>query len=152
MKKLQLGSDISLRPCKLEDALFTYNLMKSQMAHYFESIPEGWSEEKYWQGFNPVRITILEHKGQAVGFFDYEVLNDELYLHNIQLTPEYQGKGIGREVVSYVKKIARNKNLTRITGKVFKTNIKSCNLLHRSGFAVQKDLVEENSYLVSQEV
>jgi RimJ/RimL family protein N-acetyltransferase len=152
MKKLQIGSDLSLRPCTLEDAIFTYELMKSQMEHYFDSIPEGWSEEKYWQGFKPAHITILEHGNNAVGFFDYEICNNELYFHNLQLIPVYQGKGIGRDVVSYVKKIAHDKNLHRVIGKVFKTNTKSYNLLQRSGFTVQKDLIEDNSYLLSCEV
>ena len=152
MKKLQIGLELSIRRCKEEDACFVHDLMKNQMKEYFESISEGWSEERYWRGYAPERITIIEHEKKPVGFFDYEIRNDELYMHNLQLISEYHRKGIGREVISYVKKIACNANIHQIIGKVFKTNKESCNLSKRAGCTIQKDLVEENSYLVRLEV
>ncbi|HIH31683.1 TPA: GNAT family N-acetyltransferase [Candidatus Woesearchaeota archaeon] len=152
MKKLQINLELSIRQCELEDANFIHDLMRNNMMRYFESIPERWCEKKYWKCYAPERIIIVEYEKKPVGFFDYEMDNNELYIHNIQIIPKYQLRGIGRSIVNYLKEIAKNENIKHIKGKVFKENIDSYNLMQKSGFIIKEDLVNEKSYLIAFEV
>jgi len=67
------GLDLKLRSCKIEDQGFIYELMRNYLGKYFNSIPEGWSRQKFREGFFIERITIIEHNEMPIGFFDQEV-------------------------------------------------------------------------------
>ena len=56
------------------DRIFVYNLTKKNMYNYFNKfLPEGWSDEKFWEGFNIERILILEEESKQIGFFGFRI-------------------------------------------------------------------------------
>jgi len=45
---------IKYRRANAKDGLFIYNLLKENMHSYFQDfLPEGWDDNKFWEGFNP---------------------------------------------------------------------------------------------------
>src|SRR3989304_1900849 len=96
--------ELSLRPAEERDMGFCYELMNHNMKVLFDrSTAEKWSRVKFRFGFKPDRITIVESEGMSVGFYDYEIVKDELYLHNLQLSEDYQNKLFGSKISGLIE-------------------------------------------------
>ena len=146
------GLDLILRPCSFTDQGFIYELMRNHMEDMFNrNTPEDWSRAKFRQGFNPDRIVILEHEGMSIGFLDYEKRRDELYLHCIQLSGDYQ-TGIGNSLLLWIEQEARKQGAKAIIGKVFLDNERIIKWLNPLGFNIFSEIPEENSYWIRKEL
>ena len=142
------GLELRLRPCRIEDQGFVYEIMRYYLEGYFdEHTSEGWSRKKFKQGFDPLRISIIEHGKMPIGFLDYEQKENEVHWHSLILSGDYHSRGIGTALFEIIGEEANNENLP-IRGKVFKDNTRSFNWLRKLGFEVYSNLDEENSYVV----
>lgn len=128
------------------DIGFCYELMCHNMRGLFDrNTQEKWSRDKFKSGFKPNRVTMVEHKNMPIGFFDYELVEDELYCHNIQLSEDYQN-GIGTQIIRLIEQVARDCGASAVIGKVFYENSKMINWLQRQGYNLNKKIEQENSY------
>jgi GNAT superfamily N-acetyltransferase len=102
----------SLRSATPEDFLFLRNLHRLTMKPYVTAI-WGWNEEQQEQllreRFAPEKFKIIQIENVDVGILQVEERPAEVFLGNIQLLPEVQGKGLGARIVTDV--IARANSL-----------------------------------------
>ncbi len=146
------GLELTLRQADERDTSFCYELMCHNMKNLFDKNTEdGWSREKFKSGFVSSRITIIEHEGMSVGFYDYELIGDELYCHNIQISQDYQ-IGIGTKIIRLFEKIAVESKARAIYGKVFSENSRVISWLQRLSYSICKNIENENSFLMRKEV
>ena len=83
----------------------------------------------------PERFEILEIDGQAIGCIRVDDRPDHLWLEEIQLLPEFQGRGLGSGLVQ--GEIARARLLQRpVRLQVLKSNVRARALYERLGFQV----------------
>jgi len=147
------GLELMLRPAEERDIGFVYELMRHHLEDSFNQIPEKWSRKKFKEGYKPDRITIIEHANRQIGFFDIEVLDNQLYFHNLHIFGDYQGRGIGTYLLRYIECGAKKHGASSIRGKVFKSNSKLLNhLLRRRGYIIVEELPEEKSFLVKKDL
>ena len=144
---------LTYRKGKNFDRSFVYNILKENMQEYFDNfLPEGWSDKKFSEGFDPDRIRIFQDEGRRVGFIDVEAKGESLYVHNIQTEGLYAANGI------FLKKIVENeakkRGLSKIIGKVFSENKKAINFFKVCEYSIRKDskLEKESSFWVEKEI
>lgn len=141
-------SELIFRKAEINDLGFIYELMKSHLGKYFENYTKtGWSRHLFKDKLDINRLTIIEHEGMPIGFFDYE-LKDHVYFHNLHISEDYQNKGIGTYALESVEEAARKNNLKELRGKVFKENTNSLNWLKKTGWIICNPIEEEDSYWV----
>lgn len=131
----------SLRKCTLEDFDFLYELKKQNFKKYVENI-WGWNDSDQ---IKRMRIDLDEHlshkriiilDGNQIGVLATHITdNGDLFINEINLLKEYQGKGIGTKILSDIL----NNNLDRrIILQVFKDN-PAINLYKRLGFKIYNE-------------
>lgn len=97
---------------------FVYQVKKNAYKKYVEEIWGPWNEEVqrelYEKFINHVQedAWIIQLNGKDIGFFNGETLEDGSYeIGNICIIPEYQGKGIGTQVLKDIMKLHQNQTL-----------------------------------------
>ncbi len=67
---------------------------------------------------------IIEVDTHRVGYFWFEQLPEpkEIFINSIQIVEQFQRKGLGTEVINWLLKEARNRNLNCVSGVVQKNN------------------------------
>jgi ribosomal protein S18 acetylase RimI-like enzyme len=108
MKEFQLTEG------KSSDREWLYDLYKMTMLPFIEAT-WGWDEEFQNNGFNkylkPADWKIITVDNEKVGGFVLVKKHDHYWLEMLIIKSEYQKKGIGSMVVSYIQSIAVNKSL-----------------------------------------
>ncbi len=93
----------ALRPATPADSEFCYQLHKAAMGGYVTAI-WGWDEQVqrgfHDRAFNPARWQIITAGGADIGMLDVEHRPTEIYLARIELHPDYQGHGIGAQLIN----------------------------------------------------
>lgn len=97
---------------------FIYQLKKVSYQKYVEQVYGVWNEEfqrKYFEQFM-TDITedmwIIQLNGKDIGFYNGLKLNDGSYqLGNLCLLPEYQGRGIGTQVIKDIMELHKDQDL-----------------------------------------
>jgi len=131
-------ADPTLRPAVPEDFDFLYDLRRATMKDYVVQTWGKWDEE--WQRshfrehFNPAVCRIITFQGQDVGVLSLVEREGEVFLGNIEVSPDYQGKGIGTFVIRSVLKEAHRKGKP-VALQVLKVN-PARRLYERLGFSV----------------
>jgi GNAT superfamily N-acetyltransferase len=104
----------SLRPTTWDDFEFVFRLNKVNLQKSVDRLHE-WNEEaeraELRRKFVPGRDQIIQIKGQDAGVFTIEYHNSEVYLHHVELLPEFQGKGIGTALIRDVLTEAKLANV-----------------------------------------
>ncbi len=96
---------ITLRAATDNDQDFVDQLTRTVMLPY---VQQTWKNqnaiEHYFKinAFDQSPNQIIEYDGLDVGRFSVVDKGDELYLDNLHISPEYQGKGIGRYVIENI--------------------------------------------------
>ncbi|MEY4669569.1 MAG: hypothetical protein RL518_2268 [Pseudomonadota bacterium] len=78
-----------------------------QFGSWDESVQDGFFRE----GLNRAPHKIVELDGIPIGVVSTEIKPDCLYLSEIQLLPEYQGRGIGSLILKEQMELAKSLNL-----------------------------------------
>jgi ribosomal protein S18 acetylase RimI-like enzyme len=127
-----------LRPATVNDIEFIYELRAKTMKPFFEGTL-GWNEakehEKAADELTNAEIIIVEQK--RVGVIKVIPRSDELHLHQMQILPEFQKKGIGSELVRQAIERSEKSRLP-ITLFVVK-NTPAKNIYEKFGFIVSHD-------------
>ncbi len=145
-KEPNLEIDIILRHCLTEDSEFYYNVKKTTLKQYIEQIWGEWDEdfqrERHKKNFSPKYTQIIQWCAKDIGILVIEEDSEVLMVHNIEILPEYQNKGIGTYLML---KIVQNANEKRknVLLHVLKSNLKAKKFYHKIGF---KDDIEEETH------
>ena len=126
-KKIEkMTRKINLVPYTDEDYEFVYEVKKNAYKKYVEECWRSWIEEdqrKYFEKFITAvknNAFIIMNGNKKIGFYNGKILNNGNYeVGNICIIPEYQGKGIGTEILK--DKLEENKD-RNIEIQYFKQN------------------------------
>src|SRR5579875_499868 len=101
---------IRLRPATGADREFCYQLHMAAMGEYVAAV-WGWDERVqrgfHARAFSPGRWQIITADGADAGMLDVGYRRGEIYLARIEIHPDYQGRGIGRRLISALADEAR---------------------------------------------
>lgn len=129
----------NLRPYTKDDSEFVYQAKKEAYKHYVEKFWGAWDDEKQRSFFADFikkvqgTLSIIEHEGAPIGLYHGDMMDQNTYeIGNIIIIPNYQGNGIGSDILQKV--IHDNSNL-KMHLQVFKEN-PAINLYKRLGFVV----------------
>jgi ribosomal protein S18 acetylase RimI-like enzyme len=127
-----------LRSASASDRDFLYALHGTTMR---EVIEKTWGWDETWQRTDFERrlaaymVSIIEAEDRAVGSLWLEWKQDSLYIHEVQILPEFQGKGLGTAVVQCVLEQGARRTLP-VTLSVVPANPRAKRLYERLGFEV----------------
>jgi len=132
-----MESTLQLRPATTHDAEFVDQLTRTTMGTYVEvTWPDEEAREHYYRinRFECPKTRIICRGGQRVGRLTLTHREGSLFIDNMHVIPEAQGKGIGTWLLEQVIRDAREKKLA-VTLTVLKTN-PARRLYERLGFQV----------------
>ena len=96
---------------------------------------EGWQRGDFERRFQQCRVSVIEAGARAAGGLWVETRPDSLYIHELQLAPEFQRRGIGTAVLQDV--IAEATACEQpVALSVFTINPRARQLYERVGFEV----------------
>jgi RimJ/RimL family protein N-acetyltransferase len=103
---------VTLRQATPADNEFCFELHRAAMGEYITTI-WGWNEQRqrdsHSRSFNPGHWQIITVAGTDIGMIDVEYRAAEIYLSRIEITTDYQGRGIGTRLISALLDEARDK-------------------------------------------
>jgi ribosomal protein S18 acetylase RimI-like enzyme len=124
----------SIRKAKNQDLDLTFKIKKNALSEYLELL-WGWNEEAQYEfhqeHFNPNNFQIIEVSHSPIGYLETQQLEDLLFLSNLMILKEFQGKGIGRSILEDLLK-----NNPKIELEVLKVNFLAKHFYQHSGFIV----------------
>jgi GNAT superfamily N-acetyltransferase len=130
--------NVTLRVATIDDADFLFRLhraaMQTYMAQTWGAWDEGWQLQHFQQHFDPSACQIIIFHGQDVGVISIVRQETGMFLSNIELLPDYQGRGIGTYLIKTLLNEAHQKALV-LTLRVLKVN-PARQLYERLGFAI----------------
>lgn len=119
--------ELSIAPASPSKALFEIE----QQAHRLH-----WSVKVFFGSTGPsYRWREARWQQQPIGFTVCQQIADELTLHNIAVSPQHQGRGVGRLLLDEIIAHAQANGLT-IFLEVRDSNTRAIDLYQRNGFAV----------------
>ncbi|MFX1515764.1 MAG: GNAT family N-acetyltransferase [Promethearchaeota archaeon] len=127
---------IQFRPATLDDSEFLYNLKKRTLKEYITQI-WGWDEKDqhnyHKENFNPEKFSIIQLNGEDIGCMSIEEHPNKIRLNMIEISPEYQNKGIGSKLIrDLIEKGSQEKKTIEL--QVFKVNNEAFRLYTTLGF------------------
>jgi ribosomal protein S18 acetylase RimI-like enzyme len=126
------------RPATSVDSEFCLDLHYKAMGPLIVDIFGVWDPQVqklfHIKWFDPVHVRIVESAGISIGVLDVRDQRDHIYLSRIELLPEYQGRGIGTDLVRAV--LARGQPVRL---HVFRANTRARALYERLGFVVESE-------------
>lgn len=128
-----------LRPYIKSDFEFVYQTKKDAYKPYVERFWGAWDEEKQRSLFMDFikkvqdSLLIIEHHGVSIGIYHGGMIDENTYeIGNIILIPEYQKRGIGKDILQNI--IQKHSKLS-LRLQVFKDN-PAINLYKKLDFIV----------------
>ena len=107
-----------LRKYENTDYEFVYEVKKNAYKKYVEQCWEKWDDIDQKNRFKEFmektfdRTYIIMFNDERIGFYQGQVVNERTYyIENICIIPEYQGKGIGTEILKSVINEYSDKNI-----------------------------------------
>ncbi|MFX0208486.1 MAG: GNAT family N-acetyltransferase, partial [Candidatus Hodarchaeota archaeon] len=83
--------------------------------------------------FEPEKYHIIQQKGEDIGCMSIEEQNNKIILNIIEISPEYQNKGIGSKLIrDLIKRGSQEKKTIEL--QVFKVNQRAFKLYKKLGF------------------
>ena len=99
-----LPEGISFRPADpVRDFAYAYDLFRRCMEGPVAALAGTWPETQrafFWQGFNNPDTHMILHEGKPVGCFCVTETPQAVKLQRMYIEPEFQGQGIGREILA----------------------------------------------------
>ncbi|WDE95774.1 GNAT family N-acetyltransferase [Lentisphaera profundi] len=135
---------ISKRKVTASDLEWVEPLYQSLLKPYFDALEMPWVSENFRISFNNGNAEIILFDEQSIGYLNTETQQDCLYLADIAIRPDFQGQGVGtqviRELIADAKKLKMPLRLTVLKGNRVKS------LYESLGFLTISEL--KNSYLM----
>lgn len=146
VSKLQ---DIELRLSTFSDA---EAIMEIDKLVWDESTTPGqikWNSRSHFlQTCPPGSQLVAAQNGVLCGYLGFAPptplpSNNHVYEINIAVHPDFQGYGVGIQLVSEVKELARQQGVRKLSLRVLSSNVRAISFYKRCGFVEQGRLVEE---------
>lgn len=101
-----------------------------QLAH-----PIPWSKQIFFdnQGDNYLNLKLCD-KNQLIGFAICQIVLDEATLFNIAIHPDYQGQGLGKQLLEALQQQLRDKHIMTLWLEVRASNQSAIQLYEKCGF------------------
>ncbi len=132
---------IHFRPATPEDSEFLYDLKKKTLGKYIKQV-WGWDEDVqnnyHEKSFDPNKYQIIQENEQDIGCISIEEHSKKYILSIIEITPDYQNKGIGSKLIQdLIDRGVQEKKIVEL--QVLKVNQRAFNLYKSLGFTVKDD-------------
>ena len=96
---------------------------------------ERWQRAEFRRRFRKQRISVIEIDAKSIGAIWLEDRRGSVYIEELQILPEYQGRGVGTAVLKQVIAAAGKRGLA-VGLAVLRTNPGARRLYERLGFKV----------------
>ena len=98
-----------------------------------------WSRKSFWQEASNDKAYYLlaideEAEQLVIGYTGMWVLFDEAQITNVAVSPIYQDRGVGRQMMSAIMQIAKDKGANAMTLEVRPSNSSAMHLYESLGF------------------
>lgn len=127
----------TLRSATDADYAWLWSVKRETMRPYVEQTWGSWDEraqERFFRRhFSPGTVQVILVDGQPAGLLHVERQPDAFFLANIQIHPDFQGRGLGAAVVESVLESGRSLNLP-VHLQVLKVNTRARDFYLRLGF------------------
>ena len=131
-------NDPTLRNAGPDDKQFAYDVKRAAMREYVELV-WGWDEEQQWQlhdrRFRAQDFQVIALDGEDVGVMSVDERPDCVFVNQIYVLPEHQGRGIGRKCMLMVMERASSVGLP-VRLQVMKVNPRAVAFYERLGFTI----------------
>lgn len=131
----------SLRQATGDDYTFLYELHAATMREYVEATwgwQEEWQQEYFARKFDPQSRQIIQIENEDAGVIVVEERDEELYIALIEISPLFQGHGVGSSIIRQLINTAHSDGLP-LTLHVLKSNDPARLLYERLGFTIAQD-------------
>jgi [ribosomal protein S18]-alanine N-acetyltransferase len=117
---------------------------------------DSWDKETFFEQINNnpyASIYIFEENYKIIGYVDLWIAYENADLANIGVSKQYQGKGIGSQLMQFCERIVNQNKCENYSLEVRVSNIKAIHLYEKFGFqivGVRKNYYAngENAYLM----
>jgi ribosomal protein S18 acetylase RimI-like enzyme len=108
---------MEIRPAQVENAAAITECVAAAYGHYIARIgkPPGPMLDEYTAVIQRHRVFILVDERRVIGVLVLIKQDKSLLLDNVAVHPEYQGRGLGRELVALAEKEARRLGYAAVT-------------------------------------
>jgi ribosomal protein S18 acetylase RimI-like enzyme len=127
---------VRLRPATADDFEFFFDLHKRSLGPYVDQV-WGWDDDDQRayleRNIAPEHTQVIVVDGVDIGRLNVEDHDDEVFLGLIEITPDYQGRGIGAQLIQTLldDAFAQDK---RVRLNVLQVNSRAYQLYRRLGF------------------
>ena len=131
-----MRADFLLRPATAADREWLYALHCATMRDVIERTwgwDETWQRAHFESRFSPAGVSIVVVAGRDVGVVIVQARPAEVYVAEIEIAPEMQGRGLGTAVMRQVLVDAAARGLP-VTLQVLEANAGARRLYERLGF------------------
>ncbi len=142
-----ININISLQSIGKEDTPYMWKVYTDSMKPHIEQIwgwDEKWQKSDFSQSLIKYDTSIITCEGAPVGYVQFKLNNEDVYINMLILEAEYQNKGIGADLLSIIHAKHTNK---RMVLKCFKINHKAYQFYLKNNFELFDE--DENFYLLS---
>lgn len=133
---------VALRPATVADDNFLYELNKQTLGELVEATYGPWDDtvqrEFHRKWFDPSRLLVVLVDGKPAGVIDAQLTGDVFYIGRIEVSPEYQNRGIGTTLMHQLIDQAAASGASAVELQMLKANRVRA-LYERLGFQIVED-------------
>ena len=123
----------------------TYKNMRS----YYEHYSVNWEQPKIQEKISELENWDILYNAAVVGAIRLAFENNECYIRDLQVSEQFQNKGIGVAALAECERLAIKAGVTQLRLRVFKIS-PAYHLYKRAGFEVDKD--EDRFFYMSRKI
>lgn len=130
------NSPVHLRPAGKEEVEQLFEIHRAVFHPHIEEIwgwNEEWQREQFWHAFETLPTSIIQFEGLDAGYLQVDIDPYRIYLENIALSAQFQGKGLGRLLINDLQDQAELKRI-HLELSVFRTNTRAKRFYRNLGF------------------
>lgn len=136
---MSLESHLEFRPARTEDADAIRDVVRAAYARWVpvigrEPLP---MKADYQKAVSEHRIDLVCSAGSITGLIEMMLREDHLWIENVAVSPEQQGKGLGRRLLTHAETIAKENGLSEVR------------LLTNAAFVLNVRLYEKTGYVIT---